>query len=106
MSDQHQCPNAQTICPTCSRPTEVCPAPDPGAIASGQRVIQCMTSINANNSTFNVVHGDQYNYSITIINQGGTPIGPPIVNYSLIAHRIVQTTTTLKITNPEAIIAY
>jgi hypothetical protein len=46
-----------------------------------------------------MVHGDQYN--ITIIKHDG-PRNTP----SLVAHRIVQTTTTLKTTNSEAIAAH
>jgi hypothetical protein len=51
------------------------------------------------------MNGTQNNYHITIVNKGGQST-PPVVKFVLIPHRIVHMTTTLKITTPDAIIAY
>jgi hypothetical protein len=56
--------------------------------------------MNGNNSTFNVVHGDQYNITILTQDDPAPRNTPPLVPH------LVQTTTTLKTTNREAIAAY
>jgi hypothetical protein len=89
-------------CQTCWQRIQVCPANDISVLVNS-RITQPTSSINARQCTFNDVNGNQTN-SWTV-NQY-IALENPVTQYSPVVFQVVTRTTTLVVTNVNAIAAH